>query len=53
MRAEIEARGFDLKAVNPNVVDDEDRRTPSQLLDVIEAKQGEIATLIAELRSSS
>jgi type I restriction enzyme M protein len=50
-RAEIEARGFDLKAVNPNVVDEEEKRTPSQLLDVIEAKQKEIAALIADLRS--
>jgi type I restriction enzyme M protein len=50
-RAEIEARGFDLKAVNPNVVEEEDKRTPSQLLDVIEVKQKEIAALIADLRS--
>jgi type I restriction enzyme M protein len=49
-RAEIEARGFDLKAVNPNVVDEEDKRTPSQLLDVIESKQKEITELIAALR---
>jgi type I restriction enzyme M protein len=50
-RAEIKARGFDLKAVNPNVVDEEDKRTPDQLLDIIEAKQGEIAELIAALRA--
>ena len=49
-RAEIEARGFDLKAVNPNVVEEEEKRTPSQLLDVIEVKQKEIAALIADLR---
>jgi type I restriction enzyme M protein len=50
-RAEIEARGFDLKAVNPNVVEEEDKRTPTQLLDIIETKQQEIAALIADLRS--
>lgn len=50
-RSEIEARGFDLKAVNPNVVEEEDKRTPAQLLDIIETKQQEIAALIADLRS--
>ena len=49
-RAEIEARNFDLKAVNPNAKVEEDRRTPAELLDIIEAKQKEIATLIQALR---
>jgi len=48
-RAEIEARNFDLKAVNPNAKVEEDRRTPAELLDIIEAKQKEIATLIQAL----
>jgi len=50
-RAEIEARNFDLKAVNPNAKVDEDRRTPAELLDIIEEKQKEIADLIAALRA--
>ena len=50
-RSAIEARGFALKAVNPNVVEEEDKRTPAQLLDIIETKQQEIAALIADLRS--
>ena len=37
-RKEIEARGYDLKAVNPNARRDEDQRTPEELLDLIEAK---------------
>jgi type I restriction enzyme M protein len=49
-RAEIEARNFDLKAVNPNAKVEEDQRTPAELLDIIEAKQKEIATLIQALR---
>ena len=49
-RKEIEARGYDLKAVNPNAKRDEDTRTPEELLDVIEAKGREVSTAIAELR---
>jgi len=49
-RVEIEARNFDLKAVNPNAKVEEDRRTPAEVLDIIEAKQKEIATLIQALR---
>jgi type I restriction enzyme M protein len=49
-RAEIQARNFDLKAVNPNAKVEEDRRTPAELLDIIEAKQKEIATLVQALR---
>jgi hypothetical protein len=37
--------------VNPNVVEEEEKRTPLQLLDVIEAKQKEIEALIAGLRT--
>jgi len=50
-RSQIEARGYDLKAVNPNVTEEEDKRTPSELLDIIDSKQKEIAALVAELRS--
>lgn len=49
-RAEIEERGFDIKAVNPNrkvIVDD---RTPDQILDEIEARGGEVTAALAALR---
>lgn len=35
-RAEIEARGCDLKAVNPNRKTEVDERTPEEILDIIE-----------------
>ena len=40
-----------MKAVNPNARSDEDRRTPEELLDLIEAKGREVTTALAELRS--
>jgi type I restriction enzyme M protein len=49
-RADIEARSFDLKAVNPNARNDEDTRTPEELLDLIEAKGREVAEALAVLR---
>src|ERR1035437_3142723 len=49
-RAQIEARNFDLKAVNPNAKVEQDQRTPAELLNIIEAKQKEIAGLVAALR---
>jgi type I restriction enzyme M protein len=52
-RAEIEARNFDLKAVNPNAKVEEDRRTPEELLNIIDVKQKEIAALVAALRSQN
>ena len=52
-RVEIEARHFDLKAVNPNAKRDEDTRTPIELMDIIEAKGREIADTLAELRRLS
>jgi type I restriction enzyme M protein len=51
-RDEIEARGYDLKAVNPHRVVDEDTRTPAELLNEIEAQQRIIAEAMAELRES-
>jgi len=50
-REEIEARGYELKAVNPNAKTDEDLRKPEELLDVIEAKGKEVAEVLAKLRS--
>jgi len=50
-RPEIEAKGYDLKAVNPNAKDQEDTRTAEELLDVIEAKGREVAEAVARLRA--
>lgn len=52
-RAAIEAKNFDLKAVNPNVKSEEDTRTPEEILDLIEQKQKEIAEAISRLRAIS
>lgn len=49
--AEIETRGFDLKAVNPRAKSVEDTRTPEELLDIIEAKGKEVAMAITDLRA--
>jgi len=50
-RADIEAKGFDLKAVNPHARNNADTRTLEELLDLIEAKGKEIADALAVLRS--
>ncbi len=50
-RADIEAKTYDLKAVNPNAKSDEDTRTPEELLDYIEAKGREVAEAVAALRA--
>jgi len=50
-RKNIEAKGYDLKAVNPNARSQEDRRTPEELLDLIEAKGHEVAEAVAALRA--
>jgi type I restriction enzyme M protein len=50
-RAEIEAKGYDLKAVNPNAKSDEDMRTPEELLDIIEAKGKEVENAVASLHA--
>jgi type I restriction enzyme M protein len=52
-RAEIEARNYDLKAVNPHAKNDEDTRTPEELLDLIEAKGREVAEALAALRRNT
>lgn len=49
-REEIEAKNYDLKAVNPNAKSNEDTRTPEELLDIIEAKGNEAAEALALLR---
>ena len=50
-RKEIEARGHDLKAVNPHARKDGDLRTPEELLDLIEARGREVAAALAGLRA--
>ena len=52
-RAEIEARNYDLKAVNPHARNQEDTRTPEELLDLIEAKGREVAEALAALRRNT
>jgi type I restriction enzyme M protein len=49
-REEIEERNYDLKAVNPNAVVEEDTRTPEELLDIIEEKGREVMKALALLR---
>jgi len=49
-RNEIDARGYDLKAVGPHARRDEDSRTPEELLDIVEAKDREVLDVITELR---
>lgn len=47
---EIEARNYDIKAVNPNRKSVEDTRTPEELIAIIEEQQAEIARAIAKLK---
>jgi type I restriction enzyme M protein len=51
-RAEIEAKNYDLKAVNPNAKSVEDTRTPEQLIEIIEAKGREVQEALAKLRAT-
>lgn len=50
-RADIEAKNYDLKAVNPTAKAEGDIRAPEELLDVIEAKGREVAEALAALRA--
>lgn len=47
---EIEAKNYDIKAVNPNRKSVEDTRTPKELIAIIEEQQAEIAKAIAKLK---
>ncbi len=49
----IEDAVYDLKAVNPNVKNVEDTRTPDELLDFIELKGRDVAEALAMLRGIS
>ena len=49
-RSDIEAKNYDLKAVNPNRVAQVDTRTPQELIATIEAKGREIEDALADLK---
>lgn len=49
-RKEIEAKNYDLKAVNPNAKDTGDVRTVEELIEIIEVKGREVAEALAALR---
>ncbi|MGQ0602343.1 MAG: N-6 DNA methylase [Anaerolineales bacterium] len=49
-REQLEAKNFDLKAVNPNAKAATDTRTPEELLDLIDVKGREVAEALAVLR---
>ena len=49
-REALEAKNYDLKAVNPNAKSNADARTPEELLDLIEAKGREVADALAVLK---
>jgi type I restriction enzyme M protein len=50
-REEIEARGYDLKAVNPTAKAPGDTRTPLELLDEIETRGREVDAALTRLRA--
>jgi type I restriction enzyme M protein len=52
-RQDIEAKNYDIKAVNPNRKDNSDTRSPEELLDIIEAKGHEVAEALALLRTKT
>lgn len=49
-RAAIESRNFDLKAVNPNALVDQDTRTPEELIAIIEEKGREVTEALSRLK---
>lgn len=49
--AELKAKNYDLKAVNPHVKSETDTRTPEDLYRIVEDRQKEIADAIARLRA--
>jgi type I restriction enzyme M protein len=51
-RADIESRGCDLKAVNPNRRVEVDERSPEEILDAIEVRGREVAEALAGLRTN-
>jgi hypothetical protein len=49
-RKAIDEKSYDLKALNPHARNNEDLRTPEELLDLIDAKGKEVAEAIVTLR---
>lgn len=52
-REDIEAKNYDLKAVNPNAKNQEDTRTPQQLLETIRIKSREVQEALAVLEQGT
>jgi type I restriction enzyme M protein len=50
-RKTIEERGFDLKAVNPNVKNNQDTRRPEELLSIVEERGREVQDAVAKLKA--
>ena len=50
-RKEIEEKNYDLKAVNPNKIEEVDTRTPEELISLIEEKGKEVQEALAVLKS--
>ena len=49
-RKEIDDKNYDLKAVNPNKVEEVDTRTPEELINLIEEKGVEIKEALSKLK---
>jgi type I restriction enzyme M protein len=50
-RAAIEAKNYDLKAVNPNRKVETDSRTPAEILAAIEQRHQEVSEALKTLRA--
>ena len=48
---EIEAKNYDIKAVNPNRKEVEDKRTPDELIAIIESQAGKIREALMKLKN--
>lgn len=48
---EIQAKNYDIKAVNPNRKIEQDTRTPKELIALIESQKEEIVNVLAKLKS--
>lgn len=47
---DIQAQNYDIKAVNPNRKERQDKRTPEELIAIIESQQGEITRVLEVLK---
>ena len=52
-RKEIEEKNYDIKAVNPNKIEEVDNRTPEELISIIEQKGKEIQQALNSLKNIS